>query len=85
MKETRILGISVFDRIKEAGRVQAVLSENAALIKTRLGFHELSQDVCSRHGIIILELMGEAHQWNELESKLKDIGGVDVKSMRFNV
>ncbi|NLF43298.1 MAG: hypothetical protein GX587_11430 [Bacteroidales bacterium] len=83
MNEIRILGISVFDRIKEAGRVQNILSKNAPLIKTRLGFHELSQDVCSRHGIIVLELMGDPVKWDVFEEELKTVGGIEVKSMQF--
>lgn len=84
MQKTRILGLMVFDRIKEAGRTQEVLSRYASIIRTRLGFHELSQEVCSRIGTLILVLHGDETQWDKLEGELQQIGGVEVKHMQFN-
>jgi metal-responsive CopG/Arc/MetJ family transcriptional regulator len=84
MQRTMILGIMVFDRIKEAGRTQKILTKHAGIIRTRLGFHELSADVCSRLGTIILILQGEQKQWQELHDELMQIGGVEVQSMKFN-
>ena len=66
MKEKRIIGINVLDRIKEAGRTQKVLSKYATSIKTRLGFHELSEDVCSRNGFVILEVTGNISDGDSL-------------------
>lgn len=83
MKEKRIIGINVLDRIKEAGRTQKVLSKYATSVKTRLGFHELSEDVCSRNGFIILELTGEISNWDKLEYELNEIGGINVQKMSF--
>lgn len=85
MKEKRIIGINVLDRIKEAGRTQKVLSKYATSVKTRLGFHELSEDVCSRNGFIILELTGEISNWDKLENELNEIGGVNVQKMSFDL
>jgi metal-responsive CopG/Arc/MetJ family transcriptional regulator len=84
MQRTMILGIMVFDRIKEAGRTQKILTRHAGIIRTRLGFHELSADVCSRLGTIILVLQGEQKQWQELHDELMQIGGIEVQSMKFN-
>jgi hypothetical protein len=85
MNEKRIIGINVLDRIKEAGRTQKVLSKYAESIKTRLGFHELSEDVCSRNGFIILELTGEISKWEGLENELNEIGGINVQKMSFDL
>ena len=85
MKEKRIIGINVLDRIKEAGRTQKVLSKYATSVKTRLGFHELSEDVCSRTGFIILELTGEISNWDKLEYELNEIGGINVQKMSFDL
>ncbi|MEA3445025.1 MAG: hypothetical protein U9R19_09915 [Bacteroidota bacterium] len=85
MKEIRILGLRVNDRIKEAGRTQSVLSAYAESINTRLGFHEVSEDVCSRTGFIILELRGDPKTWDKLEIELDRIGGLDVKNMSFGM
>ena len=85
MTEKRILGINVLDRIKEAGRTQKVLSKYATSIKTRLGFHELSEDICSRNGFIILELTGKKSEWDKLENELNEIGGINIQKMSFDL
>ena len=85
MTEKRIIGINVLDRIKEAGRTQQVLSKYAKSIKTRLGFHELSEDVCSRNGFIILELTGEKSDWDNLENELNSVGGINIQKMSFDL
>ncbi len=84
MQKTIILGILVFDRIKEAGATQEVLSKYADVIRTRLGFHELSETVCSRVGTIVLVLHGQAEKWEQLEAELAEIGGVEVKKISFD-
>jgi len=85
MSEKRIIGINVLDRIKEAGRTQKVLSKYATSIKTRLGFHELSEDVCSRNGFVILELTGKNSDWDSLENELNEIGGINIQKMSFDM
>ena len=85
MTEKRIIGINVLDRIKEAGRTQKVLSKYATSIKTRLGFHELSEDICSRNGFVILELTGNISDWDSLENELNEIGGVNIQKMIFDL
>jgi ribosome biogenesis SPOUT family RNA methylase Rps3 len=83
MKETRILGILIKDRIKESGRTQGVLTKYAHLIRSRLGFHEVTTDVCSRTGVMILQLAGKREEWNIFQKELEEIGGVEVKVMSF--
>ncbi len=84
MDEIRILGLLIKDRIKEAGKTQTVLTKHAPVIKNRLGFHELSDDVCSRVGIILLQLQGDPGKIEEMEKELQAIGGLEVKKMTFN-
>jgi hypothetical protein len=83
MTETRILGLLISDRIKEAGRTQLTLSKYSKLIRTRLGFHELNDNVCSRSGIILLHLTGDPAEWSQFEIELGEIGGLEVKNMSF--
>ena len=83
MTETRILGLLISDRIKEAGRTQVVLSHHARIIRSRLGFHEVSEDKCSRTGIMLLHLTGTATEWDVLQKDLAEIGGLEVKQMSF--
>ncbi len=84
MKESRILGLLIFDRIKEAGKTQDVLTKYAPLIKSRMGFHEVSESICSRVGMIILHLTGNSSEWDAFENELKEIGGLEVQKMSFN-
>ena len=85
MGEVRILGLRVNDRIKEAGRTQTILTNYAGCINTRLGFHEVSEDVCSRTGFIVLELRGNQQDWDKLEDELHQVGGIDVQKMSFEL
>ncbi|MCK9269150.1 MAG: hypothetical protein RBR47_06590 [Bacteroidales bacterium] len=84
MKQTKILGILIQDRIKEAGRTQQVLSRHHHLIRSRLGFHELDEASCSRAGIITLVLHDMPDAWRALEEELKTIGGIEVQEMLFH-
>ncbi len=83
MQQTMILGILVFDRIKEAGKTQEVLTRHADVIRTRLGFHELSDNICSRVGTILLILQGKPEKWERLREDLAKIGGIEIKEMKF--
>jgi hypothetical protein len=85
MKELRILGLLITDRIKEAGRTQQTLTRYAHVIKSRLGFHEVTEDVCSRMGVIILQLAGKPEECQKLEEELNLIGGLEVQRMVFAV
>jgi len=85
MKEIRIIGLLISDRIKEAGLTQAVLSEYAHIIKSRLGFHEVNEDICSRVGFIILQLDGDPEEFDRLETKLNQIGGIEIHHMIFKI
>jgi hypothetical protein len=84
MKQTKIIGILIRDRIKEAGRTQETLSKYHHIIQSRLGFHELSEEVCSRVGIIVLTLSGKNNEWEKFENELAAIGGLEIKNIEFN-
>ena len=83
MEQLKIIGILIKDRIKEANRTQAVLTNHANIIKSRLGFHEVSPEVCSRVGVVLLQLTGTPNDWKKFEDELQKIGGIEVKDMTF--
>jgi hypothetical protein len=83
MKELRIIGLLITDRIKEAGMTQKVLTDYAHIIRSRLGFHEVTENVCSRVGVILLQLSGNTDECNKLEKALSQIGGIEVQKMSF--
>ena len=85
MKETRIIGLLIRDRIKEAGKLQLTLSKHAHLIKSRLGFHELSENTCSRMGFVILHLSGKPEEWQAFETEISEIGEIGRASCRERV
>lgn len=78
-----ILGVHITDRLREAVRVQALLTEYGAHIKTRLGLHEIEPGGTSPQGVVILELVGDQQVCQDLASKLRAIDGVDVQQMVF--
>lgn len=83
MKEIRILGILIIDRQKEVGKVQELLTKFGCTIRTRLGLHEVSDEICSPSGLILLELYGETAEMDKLENSLLAIEGIKVQKMVF--
>jgi hypothetical protein len=80
----RVTGIKITDRIKEAGLVQKALSDYGRVISTRLGFHELSEETCSREGFMVIHLAGAQDDCDELSARLKKIEGIFVQDMSFS-
>ena len=82
-EEVRILGVRITDRKKEAGDVQKVLTNYGCSIRTRLGLHEVSTEICSSKGLLILELIGDKTEQDKLEAALIGVAGVQVRKMVF--
>ena len=53
-----ILGIHVTDRLKNAVEVQKVFTEYGCNIKTRVGLHDVDDNVCSPSGVVLIEFFG---------------------------
>ena len=80
-----ILLILINNRKESVEKVQKVLTGWGCYIKTRLGIHDGVLENCSDHGLIFLELVGEAAKHEELMRKLKLIKGIDVKLVSLAV
>ncbi len=80
----KVLGIKIIDRIKEAGLTQGILSKHASVITTRLGFHEVTDEVCSREAYIILHLNGDPADTGKLSSELKSLEGIELREITFS-
>lgn len=78
MDSFQIMLVKVNQRVKEAARVQGVLTEYGCQIKTRLGLHEAG-DQCSNQGLIILQLAGEAPKLEEFARRLNELDGVTAR------
>lgn len=78
-----ILGLQVKNRKKDAANVQKILGDYGCVIKTRIGLHDVSGQICSETGVIVLELHGDSKNINQLQSKLGKMKGVVLKKMAF--
>jgi hypothetical protein len=78
-----ILGIHITDRLREAVRVQGLLTEYGAHIKTRLGLHEIEPGGTSPQGLVILEVVGDDEVCQGLARRLSAFDGVEVQQMVF--
>ena len=75
-----ILGVHVAQRTKHTAKVQKILSDYGCSIRTRLGLHEATENICSPNGLILLEVVNKA---SELAAALAKVPGVTVKKMVF--
>lgn len=80
----KVIGIKIIDRIKEAELTQEVLSKYSSVITTRLGFHEVTDEVCSREAYIILHLKYDHSEAAGLQKELESLGGILIREMIFS-
>ena len=73
----------VTNRVENAPEVQKVLTECGCYIKSRIGLHEVNENICAPSGLILLELFGEEKACAEVEGKLKAVKGLQVQKMVF--
>ena len=83
MTEHIVLGIHVTERVKQAQRIQQLFTDYGCNIKTRVGLHDASHDMCAAGGLILLEMVGETAKAYELHDRLTAIEGVHVQKMVF--
>jgi len=84
MGKTIILGILLTNRVSTSPAFQEIISKHGCSIKTRIGLHTVSDNVCSPDGVILLELYGDDEETAALEEAIKTIPGADVQKMVFN-
>ncbi len=83
MAKRCVLGLLVTNRVENAPEVQKTLTEYGCNIKTRIGLHEVSENLCAPGGLILLELFGDDSACSRLEANLKAIKGLQVQKMLF--
>ncbi|OGI07453.1 MAG: hypothetical protein A2Y40_06165 [Candidatus Margulisbacteria bacterium GWF2_35_9] len=64
---------------------QKILTEYGCNIKTRLGLHEASDNMCSETGLVILELIGDKKKHNELLEKLNNHDNISAKLVEMTL
>jgi hypothetical protein len=80
----KVVGIKIVDRIKEAGFTQEILSRYSGVITTRLGFHEVTDNVCSREACMLLHLRDDREESGKLIGEIEPLGGVIIRQMTFS-
>ena len=83
MKEVRILGVYINNRVMEVSRIQPILTKYGCTIRTRLGLHTVDNDYAEDTGLILLELSGDTEECLKLENELLLIDDLDVQKMVF--
>ena len=85
MVKTTILGVLLRKRTMTATTFQDILSRHGCNIKTRIGIHTATDNVCSPDGVILLDVVGEDADIESLEKDLRNIDGAEVQKMVFEV
>ena len=80
---SNIIAVKVNGRTANAVKVQEILTKYGCHIKTRVGFHEVSDDECSMDGILIVQLMGEEKGIQDMFEALNNLDGVTPKKIEF--
>ncbi len=78
-----IMAIKINGRTAKAPHVQEILTRYGCNIKTRVGFHETSEDQCSMDGILILQLFGKEEDISAMFTDLQKLDGVVPKMIEF--
>lgn len=78
-----LMAIKIDGRTSNASHVQEILTKFGCNIKTRVGFHEASADLCATDGIVILQLFGEDSISKDLFKQLGMLEGVTPKMIEF--
>lgn len=78
-----IVAIHVTNRVRQAGRVQAVLTRYGKHIKTRIGLHDADGRTASPNGLILLEFVAARKRLDAAQTDLNAIPGVEARSITF--
>lgn len=84
MKKTLILTL-VSNRSESSVAVQECLTNHGCFIKTRLGLHEGTDNMCSESGLIVLEVTGDEGEKKKLHKNLNAISGVHAEIVNLEV
>lgn len=83
MADTTILGVLLRKRTKTAEKFQEILSQHGCIIKTRIGIHNATDNVCSPDGVILIDVIGSESDIKALEDDIKALDGAEVQKMSF--
>ena len=81
---TVILGVKTENRIESSEEIQKILTKNGCHIKTRLGIHNILGNICSKNGLILLEIPQKEHAI-AIENELLNVSEIEIQRMEFNI
>jgi hypothetical protein len=79
-----ILGVHITNRATRASEVNGLLSKYGCNIKTRLGLHHVTENVCGPNGLMLLEMFGDEATCHALQDELNALTGIEAKSIEFD-
>ena len=79
---TTIFGIRLDNRTQTALDFQKVLTHFGCSIKTRLGLHDISDNICAPNGLILLEIINDEDAV-KMKEELLEIPNLELQSMKF--
>jgi hypothetical protein len=79
-----ILAVHITERLKHAVEIQNVLTKFGDVIKTRIGLHDVSEQMSSPNGVLLLECIGDEQKFSALSDALQAVSGVEVKKIVFS-
>jgi hypothetical protein len=83
MADTTILGVLLRKRTQTSESFQEIISRHGCIIKTRIGIHNVSNNVCSQDGVILLDVIGDNAAISALEKDIMAIDGAEIQKMSF--
>lgn len=79
---TTIFGVRLDNRTQTAVDFQKVLTHFGCSIKTRLGLHDVNDNVCAPNGLILLEVIND-EEATKMKGELMAIPNLELQSMKF--
>ena len=69
----KVIMIKIDSRIRDAAKVQRILTEYGCNIKVRQGLHEVSKELCANDVLILMEMDGDKRRLNSIVKKLNAV------------
>ncbi|MEW5819507.1 MAG: hypothetical protein AB1782_04895 [Cyanobacteriota bacterium] len=85
MSKSTVFGIKLKQRTSSAVKFQEILTRYGCNIKTRIGLHHVTHDVCSTEGVILIEAIGDQSVVDEFENELNQLKEVELQKMTFEI
>jgi hypothetical protein len=85
MSKISTMVIVLGNRVDTAPQLQSILTKYGCQIKARLGLHEGTEDRCTNHGVIFLQLAGADESLKALETELNAVSGTKAKLVQISL